>query len=86
MGSRSGRGAIGVEDRFFGREAALRLVWAKRSSYLARSRPERDTAWAMPEENVEAVIDAYVTAIGLTQLELLETIVENWRRDEYGDA
>ena len=33
--------------------------------------------------SVEAVIDAYVTAIGLTQLEVLETIVESWRRDEY---
>ena len=54
-------------------------------SHATISRLETAKTWPAGR-NVEAVIDAYMTAIGLTQLELLETIVENWRRDEYGDG
>ena len=52
-------------------------------SHATISRLETRRTWPSGG-NVEAVIDAYVTAIGLTQLEVLEAIVENWRRDEYG--
>ena len=52
-------------------------------SHATISRLETGQTWP-GGRNVESVIDAYVTAIGLTQLEVLETIVENWRRDEYG--
>ena len=54
-------------------------------SHATISRLETGQTWP-GGRNVESVIDAYVTAIGLTQLEVLETIVENWRRDAYGDV
>ena len=52
-------------------------------SHATISRLETAQTWPSGR-TVESVIDAYVTAMGLTQLELLERIVEKWRRDEYG--
>jgi transcriptional regulator with XRE-family HTH domain len=52
-------------------------------SHATISRLETGQQWP-GGRTVEAVIDAYVTAIGLTQLQVLERIVEAWRRDEYG--
>jgi predicted transcriptional regulator len=52
-------------------------------SHATISRLETGKTWP-GGRNVEAVIDAYVTAAGLTQLQVLERIVEAWRRDEYG--
>ncbi len=54
-------------------------------SHATISRLETGQTWPGGRK-VEAVMDAYVTVVGLTQLEVLEKIVENWRRDEYGGA
>ena len=52
-------------------------------SHATISRLETRQTWP-GGRSVESVIDAYVTAVGLTQLEVLETIVEIWHRDECG--
>ena len=52
-------------------------------SHATISRLETGHTWPGGQA-VESVIDAYVTAVGLTQLEVLEKVVEAWRNDEYG--
>jgi predicted transcriptional regulator len=54
-------------------------------SHATISRLETGKTWP-GGRTVESVIDAYVTAVGLTQLEVLDKVVEMWRDDEYGGA
>jgi transcriptional regulator with XRE-family HTH domain len=56
---------------------------AKRAgvSHATISRMETGKTWPSGT-NVESVIDAYATVTGLSQLDLLERIVVEWRKDE----
>ena len=58
---------------------------AKRAGVSSATISRMETGKAWPSgRNVESVIDAYATVAGLSQLDLLERIVVEWRKDERG--